>query len=229
MISFGRCAASVVLVLSSFGLLAAQDSGAGVSTGDPTMQFMLAQKNSSGYRAKIQAAILSYEKGLDARCKSVNLDFDSGGVQDKILAPLYTNENGVAVAGSWRETVSGTACGEERKFNVRVDATLSGLQFTATFPGEAAGDPDLQHDTLKNIESTLEMRGIEIKKGCHLEVIDTHLVGPEPSLQESGSLSPWKETWEVKSCGTVYSVPIAYASDGKGTFIEIHGGDIKSE
>ncbi|MGH9560850.1 MAG: hypothetical protein ACRD3S_05280, partial [Terracidiphilus sp.] len=102
-------------------------------------------------------------------------------------------------------------------------------QFTATFPGEAAGDPDLHNDTLKNIESTLAMRGIEIKKGCHLEVIGTHLVGPEPTLQESGNLSPWKETWDVRSCGTMYSVPIAYASDGKGTFIEIHGGDIKTE
>ena len=229
MISFGRCAALVALVLSSLGFLVAQNNGTGVSTGDPTTQYMLAQKNLSGYRSKIQAAIAAYEKGLDARCKNVSLDFDSGGVQDTVLAPLYTNEQGVAVAGSWRETVPGTACGEQRNFNVRVDATLGGLQFTATYPGEAAGDPDLQHDTLKNIESTLGTRGIEIKKGCHLEVIDTHMVGPEPSLQENGNLSPWKETWKVRSCGTVYTVPIVYASDGKGTFIEIHGGDIKPE
>ncbi len=229
MISFGRCAALVVMALSSVGPLAAQNSGAGASTADPTRQFIFAQKNSSGYRAKIQAAIFGYEKGLDAHCKNISLDFDSGGVQDTVLAPLYTNEQGVAVAGSWRETVPGTACGEARKFNVRVDATLGGLQFTATFPGEAAGDPDLQRDTLKNIESTLGARGIEIKKGCHLEVIDTHLVGPGPTLQENGNLSPWKETWDVRSCGTMYAVPLAYSSDGNGILIAIHGGDIKAE
>ncbi len=229
MVSFGRCAALVALVLSSIGLLDAQGPGAAVSTSDPTMQFLLAQKNTSSYRGKIQAAIVAYEKGLDAHCKNVSLDFDSGGVQDIVLAPIYTNEKGMAVAGSWRETVPGSACGEPRKFNVRVDATLGGLQFAATFPGEAAGDPDLQRDTLKNIESTLEGRGFEIKKGCHLEVIDTHMVGPEPTLQENGNLSPWKETWDVRSCGTMYSVPIAYASDGNGILIAIHGSEIKAE
>lgn len=228
MISFGRFAPSVALVLFSFVPAVAQNPAAGVLT-DPIGQFILAQKSTSGYRGKIQAAIVAYEKGLDAHCKNVSLDFDSGGVKDTVLAPLYTNEKGVAVAGSWRETVPGTACGEPRNFNVRVDATLAGLQFAATFPGDAAGDPDLQKDTLKNIESTFEASGISTKKDCHLEVIGTHLIGPEPTLQENGNLSPWKETWDVRTCGTVYSVPIAYASDGKGTFIEIHGGEIKPE
>jgi hypothetical protein len=210
MISFGRIAVQAALALSCCGHLVAQGAGAS----DPTSQFVQTQRNTSNYRAKIQAAVVSYEKGLDAHCKNVSVDFDSGGV---------------AVAGSWRETVPGTACGEERKFNVRVDATLGGLQFTGTVPGEAAGDPDLQNDTLKNIESTFDTRGISTKKGCHLEVIDTHLVGPEPMLQENGGLSPWKETWDVRSCGTVYSVPIAYASDGSGTFIKISSSDIKAE
>lgn len=225
MISFGTVAILSALAVPCCGHLVAQ----GVGAPDPTSQFIQAQRSTAGYRAKIQAAILAYEKSLDAHCKNISLDFDSTGAQSKILAPLYTNERGVAVAGTWRETVPGSACGEERKFNVRVDTTLAGLQFTATFPGEAAGDPDLQNDTLKNIESTFDSRGISIKKGCHLEVIDTHLVGPEPTLQENGNLSPWKENWDVRNCGTLYSVPIAYASDGKGTFIEIHGGDIKVE
>lgn len=225
MISFGRIAVQAALALSCCGHLVAQGAGAS----DPTSQFVQTQRSTSNYRAKIQAAVVSYEKGLDAHCKNVSVDFDSGGVQYKILAPLYTNDSGVAVAGSWRETVPGTACGEERKFNVRVDATLGGLQFTGTVPGEAAGDPDLQNDTLKNIESTFDTRGISTKKGCHLEVIDSHLIGPEPMLQENGGLSPWKETWDVRSCGTVYSVPIAYASDGSGTFIKISSSDIKAE
>lgn len=225
MISFGRVAVLAALAIYCCGYLIGQ--GSGVS--DPTSQFVQTQRSTSTYRSKVQAAILSYEKGIDARCKSINLDFDSGGELYKILAPLYTNENGVAVAGSWREIVPGVACGEERKFNVRVDATLGGLQFTATFPGEAAGDPDLQRDTFKNIQSTFEAQGIEIKKGCHLEVIDTHLVGPEPMLQENGNLSPWKETWDVKVCGTVYLVPIAYASDGSGIFIKISSSDMKAE
>lgn len=225
MVSFGRIAVLSALAVSCCGRIVAQGTGAS----DPTSQFIQAQRSTSGYRTKIQAAILTYEKGLDAHCKNIILDFDATGAQIKILAPLYTNEKGIAVGGSWRETVPGSACGEERKFNIRVDATLAGLQFTATFPGQAAADPDLQNDTLKNIESTFDNRGISTKKGCHLEVIDTHMVGPEPTLQENGNLSPWKETWDVRSCGTVYSVPITYASDGKGTFIEINGSDIKAE
>lgn len=228
MISFGRGALSVALALSCCGCIVAQATGAGVSVDDPTAKFIETQRNSPGYRAKIQNSIVAYEKELDSHCKEVSLDFGSG-MKYKILSPLYTDEKGAVVGGSWRETVPGTACGENRRFNVQVDVLSDGLEFTATFPGDAAADPDMQRSTLKSIELSFHTLGIEIKKNCHFEVLDTHLVGPAPTLQDNGSLTPWNETWDVRLCTRSYFVPVTYASDGQGIFIKISAAGIKLE
>ena len=60
-------------------------------------------------------------------------------------------------------------------------------------------------------------------------MIDTHLIGPPAVMQANGILSPWKESWDVKTCDTVYVVPITYKSDGKGTFIDVATSSIKPE
>jgi hypothetical protein len=112
---------------------------------------------------------------------------------------------------------------------VQVDVTSHGLRYTATFPGEAEGNPELQRDTLSNIEMNFQMLRIPVKKSCHVEVIDTHLEGPSPSMQDNGILAPWKESWELRTCGKVYTVPILFKSDAKGTFIDVATTDIKAE
>jgi hypothetical protein len=229
MFSFGRGATLAVVALYSCCCLLSQAPGVPVSTADPTQQFMLAQRRSSGYRAKIQNAIAAYEKGLDTHCKDVALDFDSTDVKDKVLVPVYTNEKGEATTGTWRETIPGTACGEKRRFNVQVDVMPDGLEYTATFPGDSAADPDMQKNALKSVELSFHSLGIEIKKNCHFEVLDTHLAGSEPTLQANGSLSPWDETWNLRLCGKLYVVPISYASDGQGTFIKISAAGVRLE
>lgn len=222
-----RRAILCAVTLSLGGLLWAQDQDSAKI--DLTKKFILNQRLSREYRESARKSIVAYEQTFGAHCKNIIVDFDSVEVRDQVLDPVETDEKGVAIAGSWRERVPGTACGEQRRFNLEVDVTDQGLQFTATFPGDAQSDSDLQQDTLKNIELNFRMLKVPVKKSCRIEVVDTHLIGPAPSMLANGFLSPWKESWDVRTCGTMYSVPIAYSSDDKGTYIDISTNAIKPE
>jgi hypothetical protein len=187
--------------------------------------FIIKQQASSDYRDSIRKSVLVYENGLGTHCKSVDLEFDSVSVRIRILVPLATDVNGMPASGSWRETVPGTACNEKRMYNVQVDATNKGLRYTPTYPGTAQGDPELQHDTLKNIEQAkVVMPGV--KRSCPVEVLNTQLVGPAATILKNGLLSEWKEEWDVRICGKIFTVPVAYTPDATGTAISVGVSEI---
>jgi hypothetical protein len=187
--------------------------------------FIIKQQAASDYRDSIRKSVLVYEKGLGTHCKSVDLEFDSISVRIKILVPLEIDANGVPTSGRWRETVPGTACNEKRMYNVQVDATNKGLRYTPTYPGTAQGDPELQHDTLKNIErARVAMPGA--KQSCPVEVLNTQLVGPAATLLKSGLLSEWKEEWDVRLCGKTFTVGVKYTPDATGTYISVLASEI---
>lgn len=217
------------LALSVCATLTAQDKDAVKAQIDLTKKYLLQQRPSLEYRNSIRESILAYEKRLDTHCKDVALDFDSVDVRDRILALVELDDKGRAFAGAWRETLPGTACDEKRRFTVQVEVTRQGLQFTTTFPGEADGNPELQEDTLKNIEMDFQILRFITKRSCHLEVIDTHLVGERSTIQDNGLLSPWKESWDVRTCGKVYVVPIKFIPDKSGTSISVGLSDIHAE
>jgi len=217
------------LALSICAPLTAQDNDAVMAQVDLTKKFILKQQSAPDYRNSIRGSIFAYENSLDSHCKDVALDFDSVDVKDRILALVETDDRGAAVAGAWRESVSGTACNEKRRFTVQVEATRQGLRFTATFPGEADGDPELQQDTLKNIAMDLQILRFVTKKSCHPEVTDTHLVGERSTVQDNGLMSTWKESWDVRSCEKMYAVPITFIPDKSGTSISIILTDIHAE
>jgi len=228
-IPLGKHIILLSLALSVCAPLAAQDRDVVMEQINLTKQFLLKQRLTPDYRSSIRESILAYENSLDTHCKDVALDFDSVDVRDRILAVLETDDKGTAVAGAWRESIPGAACNEKRKFTVQVVVTRQGLRFTTTFPGEADGDPELQHDTLKNIEMDLQILRLVTRKSCHLEVIDTHLVGERATLQDNGLLSQWKELWDVRACGTVYAVPITFIPDKSGTSISVAASAIHAE
>lgn len=228
MISFAKSALLFALVYSCC-FLTAQDSAAIKAKIEFTRRFILQQRQAPDYRDSVRESIFAYQKSLGTSCKNVVVDLDSTDVRDTLLDEVESDGKGAVISGSWRESVPGTACEEKRRFNVQVDVTPRGLRYTATFPGEAEGNPELQRDTLNNIETNFQMLRIQVKKSCHVEVIDTHLDGPRPSMQDNGILAPWKESWEVRTCGKVYAVPVTFKSDGKGTFIDVATSDIKAE
>jgi hypothetical protein len=221
-----KCVVSLVTIVSASGLLFAQDRDAVLGKINATKAFLLKQRVAANYRDSIRKSILAYESKLDSDCKDVDLDFDSVDVRDRILAVLELDDKGMPIAGAWRESIPGTACNEKRKYNVQIDVMRMGLRFRSTFPGEAAGDPELQNDTLKNIEINFQTLRITGKKSCHLEVVDTHLIGPSSTVLDSGILSPWNESWEVQTCGKVYKVPVTYTPDIRGTRISVGTSDI---
>lgn len=192
-----------------------------------TKAFLLKQRTAPDYRDSVRKAVLVYHATLGSDCKTVDLDFNSVDVRDRILALLELDKNGAAVAGAWKESVPGAACNEKRTYNVQVDVTRNGLRFTPTFPGDAAGNPELQNDTIKNIEINLQMLKIPAGKSCHVAVIDTHLVGAPSAVLDSGVMSPWKESGDVQTCGKVYVVPVTYTPDGRGTSISVGTSDIQ--
>jgi len=226
---FVRSAVSIALVCFPGAILGAQNRDDVLAKINQTRAYLLQQRTSPGYRDSVQRSILVYESHLDNHCKDVNLELDSVDVRDRILALLEVDDHGTAIAGSWRESIPGTACNEKRRFNVRVDVTRQGLRYTTTFPGDAAGNPELQNDTLKNIRTDLQIMGLSTKKSCSLEVVDTHLVGPQSTVQDNGTMSPWKESWDVRTCRNTYVVPVAYHPDSRGTAIEVRATDIKPQ
>jgi ribosomal protein S6 len=224
--SFGRCAILLAAALYACAFLTAQDKDAVTAQIDQTKKFISQRRAAPEYRDSIRESVLAYEKSLDAHCNDVVLDFDSAGVRDKILDLLNLDDKGVAIEGIWREIVPGSACGEPRRLTVQVDVTRQGLHYTALFPGESDCDSELQQDTLKNIELNFQALRIQKKKSCHLEVVETHLVGPEATMQDNGILSQWKESWDVRTCGKVYVVPLTYIPDNHGTSISVATSEI---
>jgi hypothetical protein len=215
----------MVLLLTFFFLttgLQAQDDTIAAQI-EATKSFMVKQAAASNYRDSIRKSVLEYENSLSTHCKSVDLEFDSVSVRLEIMMFVENNDKGMPVSGSWRETIPGTGCNEKRMYNVMVDVTKKGLLFTPTYPGSARGNPELQRDTLKNIE--MVMPGV--KKSCPTEVLDTQIVGPKPTLRDISLLTPWNEAWDVRICGKVFTVPVKYTSDGKGTAISVGISEVK--
>ena len=222
-----RCAILFAAVIATSTILAAQDKDVFAAKLNDTKTFLLKQRVTTEYRDGMRKSVLGYESSLENHCKNVELDFDSADVRDRILAPIRADDQGVPVAGTWRESVPGTACNEKRKYNVQVNVTPKGLVFITTFPGDAEGDPELQNDTLQNIETNFVVLRIPTKKSCHITVVDTRLVGARSTALESGLLSPWKESWDVKTCGKVYVVPITFIPDNTGTSISVGTSEIR--
>lgn len=212
--------------LTTTAVASAQDSKDIRAKVEETKAFLLTQRQTPAYRESLRKSVLDYEIGLTSRCKDVTLDFDSAQVKDQLLGLLELNKNGDPVAGAWRESVPGTACNEKRRFTVQVEYTTHGPQYTATFPGEAAGDAELQRDTLKNIQLSFDVLKLSPKKSCHLEVIDTHAVGPASTPQANGIMTAWKESWDVQTCDKTFSVPVAYTPDAKGTAVSVGTSNI---
>lgn len=227
MVLRAKCVFLLAVFLATNAALVAQDRDAVLAKLNSTKAFLVKQRATPDYRESLRKSVLAYESTLETHCKNVELDFDSDKVRDRILALLEVDDKGVAVSGAWRESVPGTACNEKRIYNIQVDVTRLGQTFTPTFPGEAAGNPELQSDTLKNIEANFQILRIPIKKSCHLTVVDTHLAGDASAVLPSGIMSPWKESWSIQTCGKVYTVPVTYTPDDRGTAISIGTSDIQ--
>ena len=194
---------------------------------DATKALMLKMAPDPGYQDSIRKSVFEYEDSLSTHCKSVTLEFDSRDVRLRILWPVDTNQKGVPISGSWKENVPGTACNERRMYNVQVDFTKKGPKFTPTYPGTAKGNPELQRDTLKNIDLiTSALAGA--KKQCHGDVLNTALVGPESHLQDNGLMSPWNESWDVRVCDKLFTVQVKFTPDGKGTAISVDASGIQA-
>jgi hypothetical protein len=219
---YGWFIGNTVLILTVFfftNALLAQDDPM-VAKLNATKALMLKMGPDPGYQNSIHKSSLEYENSLSTHCKNVDLEFDSPKVTLLILWPVEMNDKGVPTSGSWKETVPGTACGEKRMYNVQVDFTGKGPQFIPTYPGTAQGNPELQHDTLNNIEMAKVMVP-GVKKSCKVEVMNTELVGPQSTVLDNGQMSPWKEEWDVRMCDKLFIVPVKYTSDGKGTFVNV--------
>jgi hypothetical protein len=216
----------VTLIVCFMPVMQAQDDAV-MAKINSTKAFMLKVSSTNDYRESIHKSALDFESKLSTHCKSVDLDLNSVSVKLQILMLLESNDKGIPVAGSWKETVPGTACNEKRMFNVQVDVTKKGLEFTPTYPGTAQGNPELQRDTLKNIEMDLWVISA-VKRSCHAEVLDTRLVGPAARMMDNGLMSTWEESWDVRSCGKTFTAPVKYIPDEHGTSISVRASDIQA-
>lgn len=201
-----RWVLAVWMGVSFLGMARAQDAGAAIAALNQTREYGLGV-----YRAAVE-----YEDTLRTHCKNIDFHGDS---RTTILGNVKLDASGKIVDGRWQETASGSACGATRAYNVLVVERFGLLTFSYMYPGSSNAGPELQQQTVEALK-----HWIAAGSGCPLEVLDTHLEGNKSERQPDGSMSRWRESWEVRACDHAYTVPITYLPDPKGISIGLPQG-----
>ncbi len=159
--------------------------------------------------------LLAYEASLETRCADIRVD---GDPRITLLTPVTFNERSVPEAGVWKETLTGTACGQPRIWNL-YGRLENGTFFGAwMMPGKSAADFELQRQTVLRLRDMLTAYYSQHPQGepgdnvCPMEVLDTTVDGPAPDGSHA-----WREIWRIRACdGHEYRVPITFTPAPKG-------------
>jgi hypothetical protein len=200
MIRFRRWLPAACLLACSFSQARAQDAGAAIAEMGRTPE----------YAQEIYKALVDYEATLPAHCPKIEF---SGAAHTTLLGAVKFGGGGRITDGRWKETAEGHACGAQRLYNVLVVERYGVRTFAALAPGSTEASPELQQQTGAALKQALD--------GCAPLVADTHLEGNKSHRQPDGSMSSWKETWEVHACEKDYTVPIVFIPDQSGISIAL--------
>ncbi|WP_115527727.1 MULTISPECIES: hypothetical protein [Xanthomonas] len=170
------------------------------------------------YRNAVESVIQQYESSLRTGCPSVQADWSKAKAYVAVQPTL--DEQGRIVKAVWVDTVPGTACGQQRRYNSITIFNNGEPSVLPLFPGESESNPVLQKDTVTQVASALLIKDF-LPKGCRIDVLETKLPGGRPAPAQ-----PWDEQWHVDACGKQYWAKVRYIPDAKGTAISVNPKDI---
>lgn len=177
-----------------------------------------AMRQYPAYRQAVESVMQQYESSLRTRCASIQPDWNTATAYVALEPTL--DDQGRIVKAAWVDTVPGTACGQQRRYNALTVFNAGKPSVLPLFPGESESNPTLQRDTLPYVVGALSAQGV-LAKDCHMDVLETQLPGGHPPKNE-----PWDERWRADACGKQYWVKVRYIPDANGTTISVRPKDI---
>ncbi|CAD0334655.1 hypothetical protein [Xanthomonas hortorum] len=177
-----------------------------------------AMRKYPAYRHAVKSVIQQYESSLRTRCPSVQADWNKATAHVALEPTL--DDQGRLIKAIWVDTVPGTACGQQRRYNAITVFDNGEPSVLPLFPGESESNPVLQKDTLPQLTSALVIKDL-LPKGCQMDVLETRLPGGRPAPEQ-----PWDEQWRIDACGRQYWTKVRYIPDATGTTINVDPKDI---
>lgn len=145
-------------------------------------------------------------------CKDI---VPAGKTRLTVVKPLTFNDQGHPTAGTFREIVPVTFCGEAVDVNIwalaRPDGTVKRI---AMLPGQSRAEPQLQLDAMRQVmmAAVFQARsaGVDLS-GCKaFNVRNTRIT-------KDVTDGTWTEIWDTEQCGTRAPIEIEFATAADGT------------
>ncbi|WP_139120001.1 hypothetical protein [Xanthomonas graminis] len=177
-----------------------------------------AMRQYPAYRHAVESVMQQYESSLRTKCASIQPDWDKASAH--VAEEPTLDDQGRIVKAIWVDTVPGTACGQQRRYNAITIFNDGEPNVLPLFPGESESNPLLQRDTVPYVASALTAQGV-LPKDCRIDVLETQLPDGHPPKHE-----PWDERWRADACGKQYWAKVRYIPDATGTTISVSPKDV---
>ncbi|WIH04793.1 hypothetical protein KHF85_18870 [Xanthomonas translucens pv. graminis] len=177
-----------------------------------------AMRQYPAYRHAVESVMQQYESSLRAKCASIQPDWNKATARVALEPTL--DDQGRIVKAIWVDTVPGTACGQQRRYNAITIFNDGEPNVLPLFPGESESNPLLQKDTVPYVASALTAQGL-LPKDCRIDVLETQLPDGHPPKN-----APWDERWRADACGKQYWAKVRYIPDANGTTINVSPKDV---
>jgi hypothetical protein len=160
------------------------------------------------FHAIVEQQLLTYEASLTTHCKDIHPDWSRA--THHLYGPVEVDKDGYPYTATWAEQVSGTACGEPRRFRAMILVRNGKLDTAHMLPGDSETSAQLESDVRDPLLGAAEGFSRDIKPSCAVDVLDTRITG------KFAPPAPWQETWLVNICGHRLNIPITFIPDAKG-------------
>ncbi|KPL48060.1 hypothetical protein XAXN_16045 [Xanthomonas axonopodis] len=177
-----------------------------------------AMRKYPAYRHAVESVMQQYESSLRTACPSVQADWNKATAH--VALEPTVDDQGRLIKAVWVDTVPGTACGQQRRYNAITVFDNGEPSVLPLFPGESESNPALQKDTIPQLASAMVIKDF-LPKHCQVDVLETRLPGGRPAPEQ-----PWDEQWRIDVCGRQYWTKVRYIPDATGTTINVDPKDI---
>ena len=181
------------------------------------------------YRALVDKAVAAAPAELIKGCPPVTTTTSSV----LVLKPISFADNGLPTEGVWKQSFPQAGCRGGLVLNFQFTAGPDQRIRTLILePGDGIAEPRVQVDAFHSAVASVQA-GSTACQAVH--VLDTHFdafdhsakPGPDPAPGAAVDI-PWRETWTLGGCGSVWAVPMQFTPAGGATQVAAGKATLKS-
>ena len=170
------------------------------------------------YRALIDKAVAAAPAELIQGCPPLATDRS----QVHVLKPISFAGNGLPTEGVWKQSFLQPGCRGGLILNFQFSAGPDQRIRTLILePGDGIAEPRVQVEGFRSAVASVQAGSASCQA---VHVLDTHFEafdhtgkpGPDPAPGAVVDI-PWRETWTLGGCGSVWSVPMQFTPSGDAT------------